>query len=66
MYDRVQGCGGVVALSSEGVPGLFHTTEKMPWAVYQPEPLGLRHGMHMEECNEEGLVPLGVGQQEPK
>ena len=55
MYERLQGCGGVVALSSGGVPGLFHTTEKMPWAIVQPE-LGLRAGMHMDECNEAELV----------
>ena len=33
MFDRVGGCGGVVAISRDGTPGLFHTTEKMPWAL---------------------------------
>ena len=33
MFDRVGCCGGVVAIARDGTPGLFHTTEKMPWAL---------------------------------
>jgi len=36
MYERVGGCGGAIAINSEGIPGMWHTTEWMPWAVARP------------------------------
>ena len=53
MFDRVGGCGGVVAISRDGTPGLFHTTEKMPWALARGTTLGageVRSGMDASEA----------------
>ena len=45
MYRRVGGCGGIVAVDKDGDVGVFHTTERMAWAIASNDGSILKSGI---------------------
>lgn len=51
MAQRVEGCGGAVAVSRDGEIGVGFSTPRMPWAYVKDSLLhyGIHPGQHLKE-----------------